>query len=99
MSSVSSAVMALLCASGEPVDLAHKATSSIAAASACWLCSSKVSTSAVAMLASVLSGMVVILEWVVIECGLPGLSSKQSFNSPSPLRNDAGGWAVDIWLW
>lgn len=77
LSSVSSAVMALLCASSEPVDLAHNATSSIAAASACWLCNSKVSTSAVALLASVLSGMVVILEWVVIECWQPGLSSKR----------------------
>lgn len=35
LSRVSSAVMALSCVSGEPVALAHKATSSIAAASAC----------------------------------------------------------------
>lgn len=52
LSRVSSAVMALSCVSGEPVALAHKATSSIAAASACWLWSKSVSTSAVAMLTS-----------------------------------------------
>ena len=61
-SRVSSAVTAFSCTSGEPVDFAHAATSSIAAASACWLCKSKVRTSAVAMWASELSVMAVVLE-------------------------------------
>ena len=61
-SSVSSAAMALLCASGEPDVLADKATSSIAAARACWLCRSNVSASAVTMLASELFGMAIVLE-------------------------------------
>ena len=61
-SRVFSAAMALSWTSGESVSLAHKATSSIAAAIACWLCSRRVNTSAVAMWASVLSGMAGVLE-------------------------------------
>lgn len=73
------AAMTLLCVSREPVDLAHKATSSIAAAIACWLCNTKVSTSVAAMLASILSGMVVILARVATEWRLPGLSNTQGY--------------------
>ncbi|MNF61299.1 hypothetical protein D3C84_429380 [compost metagenome] len=62
-SRVSSAVTAFPWASLEPLALAHRATSSIAAAKACWLWSRRVNTSAVAMWASVLSGMAVVLEW------------------------------------
>jgi hypothetical protein len=55
-SRVYNAVTAFSWASFEPLALAHRATSSIAAASAYWLCSRRVNTSAVAMRASVLSG-------------------------------------------
>jgi hypothetical protein len=61
-SMVSSAATALSCAAGEPADFAHKETSSIAEAKACWLCKSKVRTSAIAIVAWLLSGMDVILE-------------------------------------
>lgn len=57
LSIVSKADMALSCTSGEPFDLTHTASSSIAAAIACWLCSRSVSASAVSMWASVLSGI------------------------------------------
>lgn len=57
LSMVSSTAFTLLCAYSEPVDRAHKAISSIAAATACWLCSNRVNASAVAMFASVLSGI------------------------------------------
>lgn len=56
LSMVSSAAIALSCTSGEPVDFTHKETSSIAAASACWLCNNSVRTSAMAILVW-LSGM------------------------------------------
>lgn len=56
-SRVVSAVVAFINASLAPLDLAHRDNSSIAAAKACWLCSRSVSTSAVAMWASVLSCM------------------------------------------
>jgi len=57
LSMVSSAVMTFSCTSGEPVDLADKDNSSIAAASACWLCKRRVRTSAVVMLVWLLSDM------------------------------------------
>ena len=57
LSMVSSAVMTFSCTSGEPVDLAHKDSSSTAAARLCWLCKRRVRTSAVEMLAWLLSGM------------------------------------------
>jgi len=60
---VSSAAITLSCVTDEPVDRAHKVTSSIAARRACWLCRRSVRTSAVAILAWLLSGMsVVVLE-------------------------------------
>lgn len=58
---VSNAAIALSCTSGEPADFAHKETSSIAAARACWLCTKSVRTSAVAILAW-LSDMTVVLD-------------------------------------
>lgn len=61
MSIVSSAAITLPCTTDEPDDFAHKATSSIAAASACWLCSRRVNTSAVAILAWLLSVMTIVL--------------------------------------
>lgn len=61
LSMVSTAPITLPCVMGEPVDLAHKASSSIAAASACWLCSRRVNTSAVAILAWLLSVMTIVL--------------------------------------
>lgn len=72
-SSVSSATMALLCDSGEPDVLAHTAISSMAAARACWLYRSKVSASAVAILAAGLSDMSIALEWW---CGKPRSSHR-----------------------
>ena len=64
VSRVCNAVTAFSWASLEPLDLAQRAASSIAAAKACWLCSRRVSTSAVAMWVSVLSCMAVVLEGV-----------------------------------
>lgn len=61
LSMVSSAAITLPCVTDEPVDLAHTAISSIAAARACWLCSNKVNASAAAMLA-LLSSMGVFLD-------------------------------------
>lgn len=61
LSMVCSEAVALSRTPGEPVELAHKAISSIAAANACWLCSSRVRTSATAMLAGV-SDMTVFLD-------------------------------------
>lgn len=61
-SRVSIAAMICSWASLEPLAFAHRATSSIAAAKASWLCNRRVSTSAVAMWASVLSGMADVLE-------------------------------------
>lgn len=61
-SRVSNAVTAFSWASLEPLAFAHRATSSIAAASACWLWRRRVSTSAVAIWVSVLSGMAVVLD-------------------------------------
>lgn len=57
LSMVSSAAIALSCVTDEPVDFAHKEISSIAAASACWLCNNSVKTSAIAMLAWLSFGM------------------------------------------
>lgn len=61
-SSASIAAMACSWVSLEPLALAHRATSSIAATNAYWLCSRRVNTSAVAIWASELSGMAVVLE-------------------------------------
>lgn len=48
----------------EPLALAHRATSSIEAAGAYWLCSRRVSTFAVAVYASTLSGIDSVIEGV-----------------------------------
>ena len=60
-SRVSIAAMMCSWASLEPLAFAHRATSSIAATNAYWLCSRRVSTSAVAIWASALYGMAVVL--------------------------------------
>jgi hypothetical protein len=62
LSSVSMAPMALAATLSTPFSEIHLVTSSSAAARACWLCRSSVRASAVAMLASELSGMGLILE-------------------------------------
>lgn len=61
LSMVSSAAIALSCTSGEPDDITHEETSSIAEARACWLCSNNVRTSAMAIL-EWLFGMTVFLD-------------------------------------
>ena len=56
-SRVCNAVTAFSWVSLEPLALAHRATSSIAEARACWLCSRSVRTSAIAIWTSVFSAM------------------------------------------
>lgn len=62
LSSVSMAPSALAATLSTPFSEIHLVTSSRAAANACWLCSNSVRASAVAMLASELSGMAIVLE-------------------------------------
>ncbi len=82
-SRVCNAVTAFSCTSLEPLALTHRATSSIAAASACWLCSRRVSTSAVAIWASVLSGTAHFLEFVCRSRQSPCSSSDRVIPNPS----------------
>jgi len=62
VSSVSMAPIALAATLLTPFSESHFVTSSMAAHMACWLCRSSVRASAMAMLASELSGMGIILE-------------------------------------
>ena len=62
MSKVPMAASALVETLPAPFSESHLVTSSMAAPKACWLCKSKVSASAVAMLASELFGMAIVLE-------------------------------------
>lgn len=67
------AAVALAAILPSPFLESHPVISSIAAAKPCWLCRSKVSASAVAMLASELSGMAIVPEWW---CGNPSSSRR-----------------------
>ena len=82
-SSVSNAVTAFSWTSLDPLALTQRATSSIAAAKACWLCRRRVRTSAVAIWASVLSGMAHFLEFVCRRCQSPCSSSDSVIPNPS----------------
>jgi hypothetical protein len=62
VSNVSMAAIALAATLPTPFSESHLVTSSIAAHMACWLCKSKVSASAVAILFSELSGTAIVLE-------------------------------------
>lgn len=62
VSSVSMAIIALSATPPTPLSESYLVTSSMAADKACWLCRSNVSASAVAMSASELSDMAIVLE-------------------------------------
>lgn len=73
VSSVSIAVIAFAATLPTPFSYSHLVTSSIAAAKACWLCRSRASASTVAMFASELFGMAIVLDWW---CGNPSSSCR-----------------------